>query len=126
MASRKRRAAPHSVLQYSYKKHRAASNDTADHKNGLGAGRLNQYFRLLDLPTEVRLEIYRACLTRPFNILLSKSATPTYGPNDIVDLYDRPRRRSPRLRVRSREHTFEHAATGLENSKLVFTLCILS
>lgn len=29
-------------------------------------------FRLMDLPTEIRLEIYRACLTRPYNILLSK------------------------------------------------------
>lgn len=29
-------------------------------------------FRLFDLPTEIRLEIYRACLTRPYKILLSK------------------------------------------------------
>lgn len=28
-------------------------------------------FRLMDLPAEIRVEIYRACLTRPFNILLS-------------------------------------------------------
>ncbi|CZT24855.1 uncharacterized protein RCC_10583 [Ramularia collo-cygni] len=29
-------------------------------------------FRLMDLPTEIRLEIYRACLTRPYPILLSR------------------------------------------------------
>ncbi|KAF7188771.1 hypothetical protein HII31_09694 [Pseudocercospora fuligena] len=29
-------------------------------------------FPIMDLPTEIRLEIYRACLTRPYNILLSK------------------------------------------------------
>ena len=33
-------------------------------------------FRLFDLPTEIRLEIYRACLTRPYNILLSKVEKP--------------------------------------------------
>lgn len=33
-------------------------------------------FRLFDLPTEVRLEIYRACLTRPYKILLSKPERP--------------------------------------------------
>lgn len=33
-------------------------------------------FRLFDLPTEIRLEIYRACLTRPYNILLSKPDKP--------------------------------------------------
>lgn len=33
-------------------------------------------FRLMDLPTEIRLEIYRACLTRPYNILLSKREKP--------------------------------------------------
>ncbi|KAK6430663.1 hypothetical protein LTR95_013180 [Oleoguttula sp. CCFEE 5521] len=33
-------------------------------------------FRLVDLPTEVRLEIYRACLTRPYPIMLSKELTP--------------------------------------------------
>lgn len=30
-------------------------------------------FRLMDLPAEIRLEIYRACLTRPYKILLSKA-----------------------------------------------------
>ena len=29
-------------------------------------------FPIMDLPTEIRLEIYRACLTRPYHILLSK------------------------------------------------------
>lgn len=29
-------------------------------------------FPIMELPTEIRLEIYRACLTRPYNILLSK------------------------------------------------------
>jgi hypothetical protein len=29
-------------------------------------------FRLMDLPPEIRIEIYRACLTRPFDILLSR------------------------------------------------------
>nr|OQO19598.1 hypothetical protein B0A51_15894 [Rachicladosporium sp. CCFEE 5018] len=33
-------------------------------------------FRLMDLPTEMRLEIYRACLTRPYPIMLSKELTP--------------------------------------------------
>lgn len=33
-------------------------------------------FRLFDLPTEIRLEIYRACLTRPYKILLSKVEKP--------------------------------------------------
>lgn len=33
-------------------------------------------FRLFDLPTEIRLEIYRACLTRPYKILLSKPERP--------------------------------------------------
>lgn len=34
-------------------------------------------FRLMDLPAEIRLEIYRACLTRPYKVLLSK-ARPHY------------------------------------------------
>lgn len=29
-------------------------------------------FRLMDMPPEIRIEIYRACLTRPFDILLSR------------------------------------------------------
>jgi len=29
-------------------------------------------FRLMDLPPEIRIEIYRACLTRPFDVLLSR------------------------------------------------------
>ncbi|KAK4502452.1 hypothetical protein PRZ48_005877 [Zasmidium cellare] len=33
-------------------------------------------FPIMDLPTEIRLEIYRACLTRPYNILLSKREKP--------------------------------------------------
>lgn len=33
-------------------------------------------FRLMDMPPEVRIEIYRACLTRPFEILLSKEPKP--------------------------------------------------
>ncbi|KAF2163230.1 hypothetical protein M409DRAFT_68541 [Zasmidium cellare ATCC 36951] len=33
-------------------------------------------FRIMELPTEIRLEIYRACLTRPYNILLSKREKP--------------------------------------------------
>ena len=32
----------------------------------------SKVFPLMDLPAEIRNEIYRACLTRPFNILLSK------------------------------------------------------
>lgn len=35
-----------------------------------------QPFRLMDMPPEIRIEIYRACLTRPFNILLSKEPKP--------------------------------------------------
>lgn len=33
-------------------------------------------FPLMDFPAEIRNEIYRACLTRPFNILLSKLEPP--------------------------------------------------
>ncbi|EME44937.1 hypothetical protein DOTSEDRAFT_70854 [Dothistroma septosporum NZE10] len=33
-------------------------------------------FPIMELPTEIRLEIYRACLTRPYNILLSKKEQP--------------------------------------------------
>ncbi|RMZ15525.1 hypothetical protein D0862_01608 [Hortaea werneckii] len=33
-------------------------------------------FDLMKLPAEIRNEIYRACLTRPFNILLSKHESP--------------------------------------------------
>lgn len=33
-------------------------------------------FRLMDLPPEIRIEIYRACLTRPFDILLSREPKP--------------------------------------------------
>lgn len=50
-----------------------------------------QVFRLFDLPTEIRLEIYKACLTRPYNILLSKAEKPAQvlteeGPwHDVVE-----------------------------------------
>lgn len=33
-------------------------------------------FRLMDLPTELRIEIYRACLTRPFDVLLARNMLP--------------------------------------------------
>jgi hypothetical protein len=33
-------------------------------------------FRLMDLPPEIRIEIYRACLTRPFDILFSREPKP--------------------------------------------------
>jgi hypothetical protein len=33
-------------------------------------------FRLMDMPPEIRIEIYRACLTRPFDIMLSKEPKP--------------------------------------------------
>ena len=33
-------------------------------------------FPLMELPTEIRLEIYRACLTRPYKILLSRVEQP--------------------------------------------------
>lgn len=33
-------------------------------------------FRLMDLPAEIRIEIYRACLTRPFDVLLSRENKP--------------------------------------------------
>ncbi|GIZ45037.1 hypothetical protein CKM354_000822100 [Cercospora kikuchii] len=36
-------------------------------------------FPVMDLPTEIRLEIWRACLTRPYNILLSKRELPPVG-----------------------------------------------
>ncbi|KAK4554666.1 hypothetical protein LTR86_008168 [Recurvomyces mirabilis] len=35
-----------------------------------------QVFPLFNMPPEIRNEIYRACLTRPFNILLSKKEPP--------------------------------------------------
>lgn len=35
-----------------------------------------KHFPIMELPTEIRLEIYRACLTRPYNILLSKKEQP--------------------------------------------------
>lgn len=38
---------------------------------GTPEGRL---FPFMELPTELRLEIYRACLTRPYKIMLSKAA----------------------------------------------------
>ncbi|KAK5119716.1 hypothetical protein LTR85_007292 [Meristemomyces frigidus] len=37
-------------------------------------------FPLMLLPAEIRNEIYRACLTRPFNILLSKREAPAADP----------------------------------------------
>ena len=37
-------------------------------------------FPLMQLPAEIRNEIYRACLTRPFNILLSKREPPAPEP----------------------------------------------
>ncbi|KAK6434851.1 hypothetical protein LTR95_008960 [Oleoguttula sp. CCFEE 5521] len=51
------------------------------HVSGKGKGKQKvelefKPFRLMDLPTEVRLEIYRACLTRPYPIMLSKELTP--------------------------------------------------
>lgn len=42
-------------------------------------------FRLMDVPTEIRLEIYRACLTRPYNILLSKRERPQHVEPDDDD-----------------------------------------
>lgn len=39
-------------------------------------------FPIMDLPTEIRLEIYRACLTRPYNILLSKRELPPVAKDD--------------------------------------------
>ncbi len=42
-------------------------------------------FRLMDLPPELRLEIYRACLTRPWNIRLSKPEPPPAPKEDQQD-----------------------------------------
>lgn len=39
-------------------------------------------FPIMDLPTEIRLEIYRACLTRPYNILLSKREQQIFSVKD--------------------------------------------
>ena len=39
-------------------------------------------FRLMDMPPEIRIEIYRACLTRPFDILLSKEPKPIERPKE--------------------------------------------
>ncbi|KAK4542962.1 hypothetical protein LTR36_005960 [Oleoguttula mirabilis] len=45
-------------------------------------------FPLMMLPPEIRNEIYRACLTRPFNILLSRREPPTPEPERGVDSLD--------------------------------------
>lgn len=42
-------------------------------------------FCFMDLPTELRLEIYRACLTRPYKILLSKAMDPPPEPPESSD-----------------------------------------
>lgn len=39
-------------------------------------------FPIMELPTEIRLEIYRACLTRPYKILLSKRELPLLAKDD--------------------------------------------
>ncbi|KAK0269968.1 hypothetical protein LTR35_014434 [Friedmanniomyces endolithicus] len=50
-------------------------------------------FPLMKMPAEIRNEIYRACLTRPFNILLSRREPPPperkpEEPVDVVELSD--------------------------------------
>lgn len=49
-------------------------SDNGKGKAPRGSTSNDEIFRLIDLPTEIRLEIYRACLTRPYDILLSKTA----------------------------------------------------
>lgn len=41
-------------------------------------------FPLMELPTEIRLEIYRACLTRPYKIMLSKAEKPARSDEPAV------------------------------------------
>lgn len=48
----------------------------------------NKPFRLFELPTEIRLEIYRACLTRPYKILLSKVVEPAPKVGEKVESAD--------------------------------------
>jgi hypothetical protein len=45
-----------------------------------------RHFAFMELPTELRLEIYRACLTRPCKILLSKTMEPSPEPAEEVYL----------------------------------------
>lgn len=45
-------------------------------------------FRLMDLPTELRIEIYRACLTRPFDVLLARNILPADKPAEPEDTGD--------------------------------------
>ncbi|KAK5153566.1 hypothetical protein LTS14_007260 [Recurvomyces mirabilis] len=45
----------------------------------------DQVFPLFNMPPEIRNEIYRACLTRPFNILLSKKEPPEMEPEAKED-----------------------------------------
>ncbi|KAK0957598.1 hypothetical protein LTR91_021795 [Friedmanniomyces endolithicus] len=50
-------------------------------------------FPLMKMPAEIRNEIYRACLTRPFNILLSRREPPAPEPKpeeavDVVEISD--------------------------------------
>ena len=44
-----------------------------------------RHFAFMELPTELRLEIYRACLTRPCKVLLSKTVEPS--PEPAEELY---------------------------------------
>lgn len=46
-------------------------------------------FRFMDLPAELRLHIYRACLTRPYNVLLSKGEAPAQTYKPLASLGDR-------------------------------------
>ncbi|EMC98368.1 hypothetical protein BAUCODRAFT_121243 [Baudoinia panamericana UAMH 10762] len=48
----------------------------------------DKQFPLMQLPAEIRNEIYRACLTRPFNILLSKKEQPRPAPRPQQDEVD--------------------------------------
>lgn len=68
----------------------ADDGDIAMHEDFISAGpelcpitdKNTKPFPIMDLPTEIRLEIYRACLTRPYDILLSKRELPPVVKDD--------------------------------------------
>ncbi|KAK3686375.1 hypothetical protein LTR37_019885 [Vermiconidia calcicola] len=59
-------------------------------------------FRLMDLPTEIRLEIYRACLTRPYKILLSKAEQPKSTPATQAAAKEREQETSSEMETEER------------------------
>lgn len=54
-------------------------------KERLIEDKMSDIFPIMQLPTEIRLEIYRACLTRPKKILLAKVEKPPQARSTIVE-----------------------------------------